>query len=52
MQKGREIRKIVAELFAKYSDGLVGRGVVDPLGRDDIVSCLRRIERCWVEQIR
>lgn len=51
-QKGRDIRKIVAELFAKHSEGLVGRGVVDLMGMDDIVSCLRRIKRYWTEQIR
>ena len=50
--KGREIRDVVAKLFATHSDGLMHRGVVDLMGMDDIVSSLRRIERYWTEQIR
>ncbi len=51
-QKGRDIRLIVAKLFATHADGLVTRGVVDQKGIDDITSALRRIERYWTEQIR
>lgn len=51
-QKGRDIRNIVAQLFATHSEGLVSRGVVDLSGMDGIVSSLRRIERYWTEQIR
>ena len=51
-QKGRDIRDVVAKLFATHSDGLVSRGVVDLMGMDDIVSSLRRIEGYWTEQIR
>jgi DNA-binding MarR family transcriptional regulator len=50
--KGREIRLIVARLFATHAEGLVGRGVVDQTGIDDITASLRRIERYWTEQIR
>jgi DNA-binding MarR family transcriptional regulator len=51
-QKGREIRLIVAKLFATHANGLMGRGVLDQAGMDDITSSLRRMERYWTEQIR
>lgn len=51
-QKGREIRLIVAKLFATHANGLMGRGVLDQAGMDDISSSLRRMERYWTEQIR
>lgn len=51
-QKGRDIRMIVAKLFATHADGLISRGVLDQGGMDDITSSLRRMERYWTEQIR
>lgn len=51
-QKGRDIRLIVAKLFATHSEGLIGRGVLDQAGMDDITSSLRRVERYWTDQIR
>jgi len=51
-QKGRDIRLIVAKLFATHADGLINRGVLDQSGMDDITSALRRMERYWTEQIR
>lgn len=51
-QKGRDIRLIVAKLFATHSEGLVGRGVLDQAGMDDITQSLRRVERYWTDQIR
>ncbi len=51
-QKGRDIRLIVAKLFATHANGLMGRGVLDQAGMDDISSSLRRMERYWTEQIR
>ena len=51
-EKGREVRMIVAKLFRTHADGLVGRGVVDHAGMEDITTSLRRIERYWAEQIR
>jgi len=51
-QKGRDIRLIVAKLFATHANGLMGRGVLDQAGMDDITSSLRRMERYWTEQIR
>ena len=51
-QKGREVRDVVAELFATHADGLVDRGVLDQAGIEDITTSLRRVERYWTEQIR
>ncbi|SEW23268.1 transcriptional regulator, MarR family [Cognatiyoonia koreensis] len=51
-QKGRDIRMIVAKLFATHSEGLMSRGVLDQSGMDDITRSLRRVERYWTEQIR
>lgn len=51
-QKGRDIRLIVAKLFATHANGLMSRGVLDQAGMDDITSSLRRMERYWTEQIR
>lgn len=51
-QKGRDIHKIVARLFATHADGLVTRGVMDQSGIEDITTSLRRMERYWTEQIR
>ena len=51
-QKGRSIRDIVAELFARHSDGLHSKGVLGSEGIEDIASSLRRVERYWTDQIR
>lgn len=51
-EKGREVRMIVAKLFATHSEGLMSRGVLDQAGMDDISTSLRRVERYWTDQIR
>lgn len=51
-EKGRDVREVVAKLFATHADGLVDRGVLDQSGIEDITSALRRVERYWTEQIR
>ena len=51
-QKGRDVRKIVARLFATHAAGLMSKGVLDHKGIDDITMSLRRVERYWTEQIR
>ncbi|PJE31904.1 transcriptional regulator, MarR family [Pseudooceanicola antarcticus] len=51
-QKGREIREVVSELFARHAEGLESRGVLDFGGLDDITTSLRRVERFWSDQIR
>ena len=51
-EKGRSIRDIVAELFARHADGLQSKGVPGSEGIEDITSSLRRLERYWTDQIR
>lgn len=51
-EKGRSIRDIVTELFARHADGLQSKGVLGSEGIEDITSSLRRVERYWTDQIR
>jgi DNA-binding MarR family transcriptional regulator len=51
-EKGRSIRDIVAELFARHADGLQSKGVLGSEGIEDITRSLRRVERYWTDQIR
>ena len=51
-EKGRSIRDIVAELFARHADGLQSKGVLGSEGIEDITSSLRRVERYWTDQLR
>jgi DNA-binding MarR family transcriptional regulator len=50
--RGREIRDVVAGLFARHAQGLESRGVLGPDGIEEITSALRRVERYWADQIR
>jgi DNA-binding MarR family transcriptional regulator len=51
-EKGRHIRDIVAELFARHADGLERKGVLGQVGITDITGSLKRMERYWSDQIR
>ena len=51
-EKGRHIRDVVAELFARHADGLEAKGVLGRDGIEEINSSLRRMERYWSDQIR
>jgi DNA-binding HxlR family transcriptional regulator len=51
-EKGRNVRLIVAKLFATHADGLLDRQVLDHAGLDGISTALRRVERYWSDQIR
>ncbi|MEM1131130.1 MAG: winged helix DNA-binding protein [Pseudomonadota bacterium] len=51
-EKGREIRKIVEELFARHAEGLESRGILGRDGIAEINTSLRRVERYWTDQIR
>ncbi|EEX10233.1 transcriptional regulator, MarR family [Ruegeria lacuscaerulensis ITI-1157] len=51
-ERGREIRDIVADLFARHAEGLQSKGVLGADGIEDITSALRRVERYWTDQIR
>ncbi|THH35782.1 MarR family transcriptional regulator [Aliishimia ponticola] len=51
-EQGREIRRIVSELFERHAVGLKEQNVIDEQGIEDISSLLRRVERYWTDQIR
>ncbi|WP_299076393.1 winged helix DNA-binding protein [uncultured Ruegeria sp.] len=50
--RGREIREVVSDLFARHAEGLQSRGVLGLEGIEDITGSLRRVERYWTDQIR
>lgn len=50
--RGREIRDVVASLFARHAEGLETKGVISAEGIEDITSSLKRMERYWSDQIR
>ncbi len=51
-QKGREVRAVVGQLFARHAEGLQAKGVLGADGIDQVTRSLRRVERYWSEQIR
>ena len=51
-EKGRYIRNVVAELFARHADGLRDKGVLGEDGISNITASLKRMERYWTDQIR
>jgi DNA-binding MarR family transcriptional regulator len=51
-EKGRRIRDVVGDLFARHADGLQHKGVLGADGIDDITHSLKRMERYWSDQIR
>lgn len=50
--KGREIRDVIATLFARHAEGLQSKGVLGDDGIEQITHALRRVERYWTDQIR
>ena len=50
--RGREIRDIVASLFARHAEGLETKSVITAEGIEDITNSLKRMERYWSDQIR
>ncbi len=50
--RGREIRKVMGELFERHAEGLEAKGVFGASGVQDITASLRRMERYWTDQIR
>ena len=51
-ESGREIHKVVSELFLRHADGLVSKSVLTNEGLENITSALKRVERYWTDQIR
>lgn len=51
-EKGRKVRVMLMELFARHAEGLVARGIADAEAIEGINISLRRMERYWADQIR
>jgi DNA-binding MarR family transcriptional regulator len=51
-EKGREIRSIVADLFARHADGLEGKAILDRAALVYLNGSLKTLERFWSDQIR
>ena len=50
--RGREIRDVVASLFARHAEGLETKKVITAEVIEDISNSLKRMERYWSDQIR
>ena len=50
--RGREVRAVVASLFARHAQGLDDQGILDLPMVDQLNHTLRRLERYWTDQIR
>jgi DNA-binding MarR family transcriptional regulator len=51
-EKGRRVRAILTDLFARHAEALDRRGMIGPDAMDEINASLKRMERFWTEQIR
>lgn len=51
-EKGRTVRGLLADLFARHAEGMERRNLIDAAGMEDINTALRRMERFWTDQIR
>ena len=51
-EKGRRVRGMLSDLFARQAEAMQKRALVDAAGMEDINQSLRRMERFWTEQIR
>jgi DNA-binding MarR family transcriptional regulator len=51
-EKGRNIRRVVADLFGRHAEGLEAKGMLGPDGIVEITHALKRMERYWTDQIR
>lgn len=50
--KGRDIRRIVGELFARHAEGLEDKAILDRPTLDGLNQSLKTLERFWSDQIR
>lgn len=51
-EKGREIRDLIARLFARQSTGMETSSVLGPVEIVEMNGSMRRLERYWSDQIR
>ncbi|MFN6978596.1 MAG: MarR family winged helix-turn-helix transcriptional regulator [Gemmobacter sp.] len=50
--KGRRIRAILADLFARHAEAMTARAIATTAVLEDANGTLRRVERFWTDQIR
>ncbi len=51
-EKGRHVRAVISDLFARHAQGLDEKGIVSLDRMDEVNTTLKRMERYWAEQIR
>ena len=51
-EKGRRVRGLLTDLFARHAQGLEKRGILGVEGIEEINTSLKRMERYWTDQIR
>lgn len=51
-EKGRRVRGLVADLFARHAEGMEKRNLISTSALDEVNRSLKRMERYWTEQIR
>ncbi len=51
-EKGREVSKLVGDLFERHASGMEDRRVLGEQSLPDINQALRKIERFWSDRIR
>ncbi len=51
-EKGRQIRSVVSQLFARHAEVIDERKILPLTGLEDLNGSLRTVERFWSEQIR
>ncbi|WP_050526628.1 MarR family winged helix-turn-helix transcriptional regulator [Pseudorhodobacter aquimaris] len=51
-EKGRYIRTVLNDLFARHTEGFEQRGIINSEGMENINQSLKRMERYWTDQIR
>ncbi len=51
-EKGNDVRKIIAKLFARHAEGLIENAILDVSSINNISETLKKVERYWTDQIR
>ena len=51
-EKGRHVRSVLGDLFARHAEVLLKKAVIDAEGMEDVNRSLKRLERFWTDQIR
>lgn len=51
-EKGRAVRSLLNDLFARHVDVLMRKSIIDAAGMEDVNRSLKRLERFWTDQIR